>query len=76
MGVEQGQIGKTEEMADLNKNQDPGADSLSVARPYRPLSLRARLILATEYINCLHWGTQEDGKGLSFLYVVETMNLL
>lgn len=28
MGVEQGQIGKTEEMADLNKNQDPGADSL------------------------------------------------
>jgi len=32
--------------------------------------------LATEYINCLHWGAQEDGKGLSFLYVVETMNLL
>ncbi len=24
------------------------------------------LSLATEYINCLHWGTQEDGKGLSF----------
>ena len=45
MGVEQGQIGKTEEMADLNKNQDPGVDSLSAARPYRPLSLRARLIL-------------------------------
>ena len=45
MGVEQGQIGKTEEMADLNKNQDPGADSLSAARLYRPLSLRARLIL-------------------------------
>ena len=36
---------KTEEMADLNKNQDPGVDSLSAARPYRPLSLRARLIL-------------------------------
>lgn len=31
MGVEQGQIGKTEEMADLNKNQDPGVDSLSAA---------------------------------------------
>lgn len=45
MGVEQGRIGKTEEMADLNKNQDPGVDSLSAARPYRPLSLRARLIL-------------------------------
>ena len=45
MGVEQGQIGKTEEMAELNKNQDPGVDSLSAARPYRPLSLRARLIL-------------------------------
>ena len=45
MGVEQGQIGKTEGMAEVNKNQDPGADSLSVARPYRPLSLRARLIL-------------------------------
>ena len=29
MGVEQGQIGKTEEMAEVNKNQDPGADSLS-----------------------------------------------
>ena len=45
MGVEQGQIGKTEGMAEVNKNQDPGADSLSAARPYRPLSLRARLIL-------------------------------
>ena len=45
MGVEQGRIGKTEEMADLNKNQDPGVDSLSAARSYRPLSLRARLIL-------------------------------
>ena len=44
MGVEQGQIGKTEEMAELNKNQDPGVDSLSAARPYSPLSLRARLI--------------------------------
>ena len=40
-----GQIGKTEGMAEVNKNQDPGADSLSAARPYRPLSLRARLIL-------------------------------